>query len=144
MSTDGLAPPPAPAADDGGERRLVQRFFALNRGRQCFWLSSAGLKIPLHDLSCQGFSCPVPVPPAPGALFAFTLKREAVPDRICGQAEVMNYIAGKQQVGCRFVRFEGDGAERLRDWLVAHVLMNASVPISEKDAEQIVSGRSMV
>ena len=84
------------------------------------------------------------MPPAPGASFAFVLTREGVPDRICGQAKVMNYIAGRQQMGCRFVSFEGSGAEDLRDWLIAHVLMNASVPISEKDAAQIVSGRSVI
>lgn len=135
---------PTPVADEGADRRLVQRFFALNRGRTSFWLHSAGLKIPLHDLSCQGFSLFTPLPPEVGASFSFTLRRDTVPDKISGQARVMNYIASKNQAGCCILEFDDDGEERLRDWLVAHVLVNASVPISEKEAEQIVSGRSMI
>lgn len=135
--------PPAPAGE-GADRRLVQRFFALNRGRTSFWLHSAGLKIPLHDLSCQGFSLFTPLPPEIGASFSFSLRRESVPDKISGRARVMNYIADKQQAGCCILEFDDDGEQRLRDWLVAHVLVNASVPISEKEAEQIVSGRSMI
>ena len=38
----------------------------------------------------------------------------------------------------------GDGAERLRDWLIALVIMTASVRISEKDAAAIVAGPSLI
>lgn len=143
---DPPEPPVSPELPGGdiAERRVAQRFFALRRGRPCFWLGSGEPKLPLHDLSLQGFSCVVPLPPAIGAVFDFTLTRHGVPDRICGQAEVKNYLQDSQQVGCRFVSLAADGSERLQDWLIAHVLMNASVPISEQDAERIVSGGSLV
>jgi hypothetical protein len=39
---------------------------------------------------------------------------------------------------------EADGMDRLRDWLIALVIMNASVRISEKDAAAIVAGPSLI
>jgi len=56
----------------------------------------------------------------------------------------VNFIAASGQAGCRFRALEGDGAERLRDWLIALVIMNASVRISEKDAAAIVEGPSLI
>ena len=83
-------------------------------------------------------------PPAAGEAFDFELHREGVPDRIRGRAQSVNFIAAVAQAGCRFLVLEDDGADRLRDWLVALVIMNASVRISEKDAAAIVAGPSLI
>jgi len=42
------------------------------------------------------------------------------------------------------VTLQGDGVERLRDWLIAHVIMSATVRITEKDAAAIVNGPSLI
>jgi hypothetical protein len=69
---------------------------------------------------------------------------KACPTRIRGWAQSVNFIASVSQAGCRFLALEGDGSDRLRDWLVALVIMNASVRISEKDAATIVAGPSLI
>ncbi|NMG04246.1 PilZ domain-containing protein, partial [Azoarcus taiwanensis] len=43
-----------------------------------------------------------------------------------------------------FEPLEPAAIERLEDWLAAHVLMNASVPINERDAARIVTGPSLI
>lgn len=142
MSETAAASEQAAAAAD--ERRRYQRFIARRGGEACFWLLNAEQRIALNDLSSEGFSIPLVVPPQMDARFSFILAREGVPDRIEGEAEVANYIASQSQLGCRFVSFDGNGADKLRDWLVAHVLMTASVRITEKEAEMIVSGGSLI
>ena len=72
------------------------------------------------------------------------LQREGVPDEIRGRAETVNYLADAAQMGCRFLSIEGDGAQRLHDWLIAHVIVSASVRITEKDAAAIVAGPSLI
>lgn len=134
----------ASAAADSAERRRIQRFLALRRGEPWFWVVIDGERIPLRDISIDGFSITAEAPPAGGAAFDFELHREGVPDRIRGRAQSVNFIASAAQAGCRFVALEGDGAERLRDWLIALVIMNASVRISEKDAAAIVAGPSLI
>ena len=72
------------------------------------------------------------------------LQREGLPDEIRGRAETVSYLADAAQTGCHFLGIEGDGAQRLRDWLIAHVIVSASVRITEKDAAAIVAGPSLV
>jgi hypothetical protein len=135
---------PAPAAADSAERRRIQRFLAMRRGEPWFWVVIDGERIPLRDISVDGFAITAEAPPAAGEAFDFVLHREGVPDQIRGRAQSVNFIASVSQAGCRFVELEADGMDRLRDWLIALVIMNASVRISEKDAAAIVAGPSLI
>ncbi len=131
---------------DSTERRRRQRFLALRRGETCFWAQIDGRRTPLLDLSLEGFGIPDDaVLPADGG-FEVVLHRAGVPDEIRARAHVVNRVAHPSggQVGCLFDTLEGDGRERLEEWLTVHVLANASVPITEKDAVAIVSGPSLV
>ncbi len=150
MSAERPDPVDVPAADDASsaERRRVQRFVARRRGDPCFFALIGGARVPLNDLSAEGFSMQAAEAPALGEAFAFVLQREGVPDEIRGRAIAANFIPPQGgelgQAGCRFVDIEADGAERVRDWLIAHVIMTASVRISEKDAAAIVAGPSLI
>ena len=144
MSETRAAPVPPRGDEAPAERRGCQRFVARRRGEPCFWVVMDGVRIPLNDLSADGFSYPSATPPASGEVFDFVLQREGVPDEIRGRAVVVNFLAASAQAGCAFASLDGDGAERLRDWLIAHVLMTATVRITEKDAAAIVSGPSLI
>lgn len=135
-----------PIGNDSAERRTRQRFVARRRGAPCFWALLGDARIALNDLSMEGFALQCAMPPALGVEQAVVLQREGVPDEIRGRAVVVNHIARADGgvAGFRFVGLDGDGAERLQDWLVAHVIMNASVRISEKEATEIVLGRSLI
>jgi hypothetical protein len=128
-----------------GERRACQRFIALRRGSECFWATVDGRREPLSDLSLEGFGIAGSF--EVGRRIDVVLRRAAVPDEIRATVRVANCFAvgaGGLQAGCVFEAFEGDGAQRLMDWLVAHVIANATIPITEKDAERIVSGPSLI
>ncbi|MGQ5488516.1 PilZ domain-containing protein [Thauera sp. ZXT1-4] len=144
MGANAHAHAPALAAMEGGERRRIQRFIASRRGVPYIWLRSGDQRTALRDISIEGFSIGADVPLGSGSVFEFVLEREGVPDRIRGRAEPMNCTESAGQIGCRFVELEVRGAERLRDWLIALVIMNASVRISEKDAAAIVAGPSLI
>jgi hypothetical protein len=134
-----------PEADSSDERRIHQRFVAKLHGEPCFWALVGEERLPLNDLSLKGFALPAPPALILGAQFDFTLQRTGVPDTIQGSAEVTGIFGkGARSAGCRILRFEGDGEERLQDWLVTHVIRSATVRISEKDAVAIVSGHSLV
>ena len=134
------------AKDDTAERRARQRFVATRRGDICFWALVNGVRRPLNDLSLEGFSLPASADLETGHCFSFVLQREGVPDRIDGQARVVNQVGTGQErkAGCRFAEVDEEGVLRLKDWLVAHVLANATVRISERDAANIVSGPSLI
>jgi hypothetical protein len=127
------------------ERRIHQRFVARLHGEPCFWALIGNERLALSDLSIKGFAMPAPPALVPGAQFDFVLQREGVSDTIQGRAEVAD-VFGKnaRSAGCRIIGFEGNSEERLHDWLVTHVILCATVWISEKDAVAIVSGRSLV
>ncbi|MDX9884111.1 PilZ domain-containing protein [Thauera sp.] len=135
---------PEPDVSDSAERRCIQRFLAMRRGEPWFWVVIDGERIPLRDISVDGFAITAEAPPAAGEAFDFVLHREGVPDQIRGRAQSVNFIAPVSQAGCRYLELKGDGMERLRDWLIALVIMNASVRISEKDAAAIVAGPSLI
>lgn len=126
------------------ERRGRQRFVAQRRGADCFWAVVDGRREPLCDLSLEGFGLGGTFDV--GRRIDVVLHRAAVPDEIRGTVRVANCFAGAAgaQSGCVFEHFEGDGRERLCDWLVAHVIASATVPITEQDAERIVCGPSLV
>ncbi|HRQ57455.1 MAG TPA: PilZ domain-containing protein [Azoarcus taiwanensis] len=134
------------SATEAAERRKTQRFIATRRGEQCFWVIIDGQRHPLSDLSLSGFAMPASSPLPAGKAFEFVLQRANVPDEIRGFAKVVNHIqgAGSGQAGCLFEPLEPAAIERLEDWLAAHVLMNASVPINERDAARIVTGPSLI
>ena len=142
VERSGTALPPVD--DVAGERRSKQRFVARRRGEPCFWLVLDGQRIALNDLSAEGFSYPSLTPRANAEVFDFVLQREGVPDEIRGRAETVNYLADAAQTGCHFLDLEGNGAQRLRDWLIVHVIVSASVRITEKDAAAIVAGPSLI
>lgn len=135
---------PQPQAAEAAERRRIQRFLGQRRGQPYLWVTIGSERVALRDISVDGFAIAAAAPPAGGEPFDFVLQREGVPDQICGRAQAVNFIAASGQAGCRFLVLEGDGAERLRDWLIALVIMNASVRISEKDAAAIVAGPSLI
>lgn len=128
------------------ERRRRQRFLARRRGEHCFWAQIEGARVALLDLSLEGFAMPAEASPASGTAFAFVLERAGVPDQIRGRAHVVNRVGGAEggQAGCLFDALDDDGRTRLEEWLTAHVLGNASVPITEKDAAAIVTGPSLI
>jgi len=128
---------------DTSEHRMHQRFVARLHGEACFWALIFDQRLALNDLSLNGFSLPASPELVPGAQFDFALQREGVPDTVRGRAEVVS-IFGDEVAGCRIIQFEDDGEERLHDWLVIHVILCATVRISEKDAAAIVSGRSLI
>ena len=126
------------------ERRKRQRFVASRDGNPCFWVAIDGERSPLIDLSLEGFS--IAGEPQPPRCFAFELRLTDIPDRIRGEAQMVNFVPGAAggQIGCRFVSFQGDGAADLKEWLTAHVIAGASVRITAKEAEAIVQGPSLI
>ncbi|ATE61375.1 PilZ domain-containing protein [Thauera sinica] len=146
MSDESIGGDGATAAVEVGnaDRRVRQRFVARRHGRPCFWVLADSGRLALNDLSLEGFSAPFPQPPH--GEFEVVLQREGVPDEIRGRATVVNQVPGPAgaAVGCRFSRLSAEDAERLQEWLVAHVIMSATVRITEKDALAIVQGRSLV
>ena len=134
-------------ADIGpAERRQRQRFMARRWGDVCFWVDLNGEHLPVNDVSLEGFSVPSMARPPEPKTFPFVLQLAGIPDRISGMAQMMNFIStdGGGQLGCRFSSFDGEGSERLHDWLTTHVIAMATVRISEKEAAAIVSGPSLI
>ncbi|MBN8283338.1 PilZ domain-containing protein [Zoogloea sp.] len=131
---------------DHRERRRRQRFVAKRWGSVCFWIVIDGQRLPLNDLSLEGFSLPAGVPPLGSGAFPFVLQIDGVPDEVRGLAEGMNFVLGAEGglFGCRFLSFEGEGAARLHDWLTVHVIATATIRISEKEAAAIVTGPSLI
>lgn len=145
MSEQSQAGGGAAVGDIGNaDRRVRQRFVARRHGRPCFWVLSGQDRVALNDLSLEGFSASFSRPPQ--GEFEVVLQREGVPDEIRGTAIVVNQVPGTTgpASGCRFSRLAEADAERLQEWLVTHVIVNASVRITEKDALMIVQGRSLV
>ena len=128
------------------ERRKRQRFVAKRWGSVCFWIRVDGERIPLNDLSLEGFSVPAEAPLSEPKTFPFVLQIEGIPDEVRGEARTMNFVVGEGggQLGCRFLSFVGDGGMVLHDWLTAHLISTATLRISEKEAAAIVAGPSLI
>lgn len=128
------------------ERRQRQRFLAQRSGTTCFSVAFDGKRIPLIDLSLEGFSIASLTPPKDNEPFTFELRLEGIPDKVKGLAQQINFVPGEPegQIGCCFTSFEGEGAMRLHEWLTIHVIASASVRITAKEAEKIVEGPSLI
>lgn len=128
------------------ERRRTQRFYALRRGAPCFWITLDDTCVALADLSLNGCSFFHADPMTEGSTFRFVLSTVDVPDRVRGLAEVVAPDPGSEpgQVSCLFRVLDDDGEVILLDWLVVHVMMNATVRIRPQDARRIVTGGSIV
>ena len=131
---------------DYTERRQRQRFVARRWGDVCFWVVIDGERQGLNDLSLEGFSIPAGAPLLEQRKFPFALQLDGIPEEIRGEAETVNFVfsGSSGQLGCRFLRFEGDGEARLHDWLTVHVIATATVRISEQEASAIVTGPSLI
>lgn len=124
------------------ERRTRQRFPALRNGKPCLWLEFAAARWALNDLSLDGFSIPAEAPLNPGESFDFVLRLDDAFDKVRGKAQAMNEAGG--MTGCRFLSFEGEGAERIFEWLTVIVICSAKLRITAKEAEAIVKGPSLI
>ncbi|MBO4329649.1 MAG: PilZ domain-containing protein [Rhodocyclaceae bacterium] len=129
-----------------GESRKQQRFITRRRGKYCFWVEMEGQLHPLEDLSIGGFAVGGEAAPEAGTELDFKLRRAADSDSIAGRAKVLNRFqtAAGPRAGVLFEALEGDGKERLDEWLIDHILSTASVPVSREDARSIVHGPSLV
>lgn len=128
------------------ERRKRQRFLAQRGETPHFWIAVEGERMPLLDLSLEGFAMPALTPPPADKSFEFAMICDGEAGELRGRARVVNYVAHTAggQAGCLFDAFEGDGALRLQRWLKAHVLDGAWVAITADDAEDIVTGPSLI
>lgn len=128
------------------ERRKRQRFLAQRGEKPHFWIVVEGARVPLLDLSLEGFAMPALTPPPAEKSFEFAMLCDGEPGELRGRARVVNYVAQTAggQAGCLFEAFAGDGAVRLQRWLKTHVLDGAWVPITGDDAEDIVRGPSLI
>lgn len=128
------------------ERRRRQRFMARRDGAFCFSVVIEGGRLPVLDLSVEGFAVPAETPPQADRQFVFALRRNGKEGEVRGTARMVNFVGALAggQAGCVIDRFEGDGLQRLEAWLCEHVLEVAAVPISPDEAGQIVKGPSLV
>ena len=70
-----------------GERRKRQRFVARRWGSVCFWVVIDGERLPVNDLSLEGFSVPYGAPLIEPRQLGFELSLDGIPERIFGVAE---------------------------------------------------------
>lgn len=132
--------------NDLDEKRTRQRFLAKRGDSPFFWLVLDGERIPLEDLSLEGFSIPTSSLLRNGDPFPLELRIADIPDKLRGEAQAVNFIPGEPLglSGCRFTRLDPPGIDRLMEWLTVHVIASATVRISAKDAEKIVGGPSLI
>lgn len=124
------------------ERRTRQRFPAVRDGKPYVWLLIGNERWPLIDLSLDGFSVPVETPLPQDAAFDFALRLSDAPDKVRGQAQIMNTVGNS--AGCRFISLDGDGEARVFEWLTVIVICAAKLRITAKEAEAIVRGPSLI
>lgn len=128
------------------ERRKRQRFVPRRDGAFCFSVVIEGGRMPVLDLSLEGFAVPAETPPQADRQFSFALRRNGRDGEVHGTARIVNFVGavGGGQAGCLFDGFEGDGRERLEEWLREHVYEASALPITRDEAGRIVTGPSLV
>jgi hypothetical protein len=132
--------------NDYAERRQRQRFAAKRDGKACIDILINGQRLPVIDLSIDGFSIP-----ADNALELATFDFEmclidGFGDKVRGRAEAVNQIgdAATGQIGCRFLTLSEKDSKTLQEWLTVIVICGASVRLTPDDAEAIVKGPSLI
>ena len=128
------------------ERRQRQRFAAQRDGKPCITLHAGDIRLPIIDLSVDGFSLAAGAF-EPGAAFDFEMRLvDGFGDKVRGRAQVVNLIgdATTGQIGCRFVSLAEGGEKMLHEWLTVIVICGASVRLTPADAEAIVKGPSLI
>lgn len=127
------------------EVRSIQRIMASREGRPAFWLLRGEDRLPLYDLSLEGFAVSGAQGFVRGVRTAFCIARAGSGQAVCGEAEAVNQFGGEQgRTGFRIVSVAAEDQRRLHAWLAEHVLDCAGVPISEADAAAVVAGRSII
>ena len=63
-------------------------------GNVCFWVVIDGARLPVNDLSLEGFSVPFGAPLVEPRQVGFELSLDGIPERIFGVAETMNFTVG--------------------------------------------------
>lgn len=135
---------------DVNERRQRQRIMveSMHVPAPAFGLECDGKPIAVRDVSLEGFSMHVSTAPDSEAEFRFALTRVGADGVVTGRAQAVNFVRGATAesgiAGCHVTAFDGDGKERLAQWLSAHVAAVAGVPLTEQEARDIVSGPSLV
>jgi hypothetical protein len=135
---------------DVNERRQRQRIMveSAHMPESGFQLECDGKATAVRDVSLEGFSMHASTAPDSQKEFHFVLKRRAAGGFISGRAQVVNFVRGATAdtgvAGCHVTAFDDDGRELLAQWLSAHVAAVAGVPLTEKEAREIVDGPSLV
>ena len=128
------------------ERRQRQRFAAKRDGKPCINILINGLRLPLIDLSIDGFSVPAGNGLALGK-FDFEMRLiDGFGDKVQGHAEAVNQIGDSAtgQIGCHFLELSEQASKTLQEWLTVIVICGASVRLTPDDAEAIVKGPSLI
>jgi hypothetical protein len=124
------------------ERRQRQRFAAIRDGKPCIEVLIGEKRIPLIDLSLDGFGVPSNEE-CPAGEFDFVMRLiDGFGDKVKGRAMAMNQAPG--QTGCRFISLDAGNEKILLEWLTVIVICGASVRLTPADAEAIVKGRSLI
>lgn len=127
------------------DHRRIQRIAARREGRPVFWLQIGGNRLPLDDLSLEGFGITGAGQYRPGMAVSFILLRDDDAALVRGEGEVANQFGGcGGRTGFHIRAMAEEDRKRLHAWLAAHVIACASVPISEEDAAALVSGPSII
>ena len=132
------------------ERRTRQRIMveAAAVPAPGFELECDGVRRVVRDVSLEGFSMHVSTAPDSQREVAFRLQRADGNEVVSGRAQVVNYFRGATPdsgvAGCHVTAFDPGCQQRLADWLAAHVVAVAGVPLSEHEAREIVDGPSLV
>ena len=131
---------------DTVERRGNQRIVTTQGGRTHFWLRWNGDRLPVSDLSVEGFAVSVATAPASDQPFEFRLERDDAGEGVRGLAQVVNYASAVEggQAGCRFVELSPAARELIAAWLADHVVGAAAVPLTVAEATGIVLGPSII
>jgi hypothetical protein len=146
MSEEKMATEGMDSAETDMERRKRQRFVARRWGDICFWIHVGAMRLPVHNLSLEGFSVPLAQALPMGQHFAFRLEMVGEEGEVSGMASPRNFFMtpeGSEQ-GCRMESLSGEARALLHAWLIRHVMATTTLPLSEEEAAQIVSGPSII
>ncbi|MDP5239692.1 PilZ domain-containing protein [Uliginosibacterium sp. 31-16] len=128
------------------ERRQRQRFAALREGKPCIDVRINEQRLPVIDLSIDGFSIPAGLV-ANGDEFDFEMRLiDGFGDKVRGRARAVNMVGDTSsgQSGCIFLTLTETEQKTLQEWLTVIVICGASVRLTPHEAEAIVKGPSLI